>query len=148
MKQRFWIGVVSEEHVKIGEKDGFAQLCHGKHSPLKRMNAGDWLIYYSPKTKYPDGNPLQAFTAIGMVKSENVYQVQMAPEFSPYRLDILYQPCHNVSFVRIKSKLTFVSENANVGLLFRRGYFEVTKQDFITIANAMGVDFSGMEIKV
>lgn len=83
MKQRFWIGVVSEEHVKIGEKDGFAQLCHGKHAPLKRMNAGDWLIYYSPKTKYPDGNPLQAFTAIGMVKSGNVYQVQMAPEFFP-----------------------------------------------------------------
>jgi len=39
MKQRFWIGVVSEEHVKIGEKDGFAQLCHGKYAPLKRMNA-------------------------------------------------------------------------------------------------------------
>ena len=29
------------------------------------MGAGDGLAYYSPKTDYPDGEPLQAFTAIG-----------------------------------------------------------------------------------
>ncbi|MDH5164102.1 hypothetical protein P9D39_09605 [Heyndrickxia oleronia] len=24
--------------------DGFAQLCHGKEDPLKKMNTGDWII--------------------------------------------------------------------------------------------------------
>ena len=46
---RFWIGVVSENHVKIGVKGGFCQVCHGKGAPLRRMNKGDYLLYYSPK---------------------------------------------------------------------------------------------------
>jgi hypothetical protein len=79
MNQKFWVGVVSEEHVRIGEKGGFAQLCHGKCAPLKKMKEGDWLIYYSPKTKYSDGKPLQSFTAIGTVKSGIIYRFEMNP---------------------------------------------------------------------
>lgn len=148
MNRKYWIGVVSEEHVRIGEKDGFAQLCHGKCAPLKRMKEDDWLVYYSPKTRYPDGKPLQSFTAIGTVKSGNIYRYEMAPNFIPYRLDIEYQPCQNVSFASIKPRLKFVNENANIGLLFRRGHFEIEQHDFMTIANAMGVNFHGMEFEV
>jgi hypothetical protein len=66
MFERYWIGVESHKHVKIGVAGGFAQLCHGKSAPLKRMKKGDWLIYYSPKTSMT-GAPLQAFTALGQV---------------------------------------------------------------------------------
>jgi hypothetical protein len=41
---RYWIGVASREHVMKGICDGFAQLCHGKEDPLKKMNTGDWII--------------------------------------------------------------------------------------------------------
>jgi EVE domain len=34
---------------------------------LRTMARGDWIVFYSPKTAYPDGAPLQAFTAIGQV---------------------------------------------------------------------------------
>ncbi|MFE6167460.1 EVE domain-containing protein [Viridibacillus arvi] len=148
MNQKFWVGVVSEEHVRIGEKGEFAQLCHGKCAPLKKMKEGDWLIYYSPKTKYPDGKPLQSFTAIGTVKSGIIYRFEMNPQFIPFRMDIEYQPCQNISLSSIKKMLEFVNENANIGLLFRRGHFEIEQKDFMTIANAMGVTFHGMEIKV
>ena len=64
MAVRYWIGVVSRDHVMTGVAGGFAQVGHGKSAPLRRMSAGDWLIYYSPKityglyevTKAPDGN--------------------------------------------------------------------------------------------
>ncbi|MET4561014.1 hypothetical protein ABIA69_002159 [Lysinibacillus parviboronicapiens] len=32
MNRKFWVGVVSEEHVRIGEQGGFAQLCHEKYA--------------------------------------------------------------------------------------------------------------------
>jgi hypothetical protein len=53
-----WIGVVSHSHVLRGVTGGFAQMNHGKQAPLKRMKAGDGLIYYSPRESYPDGAPL------------------------------------------------------------------------------------------
>lgn len=34
---KFWVGVVSENHVKRGVTGGFCQVCHGKGGPLKRM---------------------------------------------------------------------------------------------------------------
>lgn len=37
---RFWIGVVSKEHVLRGVEGGFCQVCHGKKAPLNRMKKG------------------------------------------------------------------------------------------------------------
>ncbi|MCU4670958.1 EVE domain-containing protein, partial [Bacillus paralicheniformis] len=62
MKRRYWIGVASRDHVLKGVSGGFAQLCHGKEAPLKRMNPDDWIIYYSPKQNLKDDAPYQKFT--------------------------------------------------------------------------------------
>jgi hypothetical protein len=59
-----WLGVVSKQHVQRGVSGGFAQVCHGKAQPLRRMKAGDWLVYYSPALEM-GGTPLRAFTALG-----------------------------------------------------------------------------------
>lgn len=146
MNTNYWIGVVSEQHVLKGAAGGFAQLCHGKKAPLAKMKEGDWLIYYSPRDAYPDGKLLRSFTAIGKVKSGNIYPYQMAPNFIPYRLDIDYYPCHKIGFYDIKSKLEFVQETKHLGFLFRRGHFEISKKDFLAIAQAMGVNISGMAL--
>jgi len=69
----YWIGVVSRSHVRLGVEGGFMQLSHGKSAPLKRLQAGDRLVMYSPRTSYPDGEVLQSFTAIGVVASGEVY---------------------------------------------------------------------------
>lgn len=91
-QSRFWIGVVSASHVKHGEMGGFAQFCHGKSAPLRKMQAGDWLIYYSPRTDMTNGEPLQAFTAIGEVADDKVYKYQMSESFVPFRRNISYMP--------------------------------------------------------
>ncbi|WP_338751267.1 EVE domain-containing protein [Bacillus sp. FJAT-52991] len=146
MSTKFWMGVVSEEHVRVGINGEFAQLCHGKAAPLKRMKQGDWIIYYSPKTSYPNGKPLKYFTAIGKIKSGEVYQFQMSPEFIPFRVDVDYVECRAISFDQIKSKLNFYQTTSNVGLLFRRGHFEVSKEDFLTIIKEMGLCINELDV--
>ena len=90
--RRFWIGVASWDHVNVGVKGAFIQLNHGKKAPLRRLKAGDGVIMYSPRTAYPDGEPLQAFTAIGTVVTGDVYQVELTPDFKPHRVDVQFVP--------------------------------------------------------
>src|SRR4051794_15549488 len=93
MPRSYWIGVVSRSHVQIGVKGGFIQLNHGKKAPLQRLHAGDWLAMYSPRTDYPDGDLLQQFTAIGIVSTGEIYQVEMTPDFKPYRVNVQFLEC-------------------------------------------------------
>ena len=71
---------------------GFTQVNHGKAGPLERMRAGDGFAFYSPRTRYPDGELLQAFTAIGRIRNGTVYQVTVDDSFRPFRLDVDYFP--------------------------------------------------------
>ena len=68
-----WINTVSRDHVERGVGGRFTQANHGKPTMLRKMARGDWIIFYSPKTAYPDGEPLQAFTAIGQVADNEAY---------------------------------------------------------------------------
>ena len=68
--RNFWIGVASSDHVALAVAGGFVQINHGKAGPLERMRAGDGFAYYSPRSAYPDGDSVQAFTALGCVTGE------------------------------------------------------------------------------
>ncbi|MFC0216541.1 EVE domain-containing protein [Paenibacillus chartarius] len=134
---RYWIGVVSASHVSRGVKGGFAQLCHGKAAPLKRMQAGDWLIYYSPRTDLRNGEPLQAFTAIGQVLDDKVYEYRMSDSFIPFRRNIRYTDCKETKISSLLEQLSFTRGEKNWGYRFRFGHFEISEQDFRVIAEAM-----------
>ena len=135
--RNYWIGVVSRSHVMIGVKDGFVQLNHGKKAPVQRLKAGDMLAMYSPRESYPDGPVLQAFTAIGTIKSGDVYQVEMSPEFKPYRVDVRFFSCNDAPIKPLIERLSFIRNKTHWGAAFRFGYIKVPEQDFAHIANAM-----------
>ncbi len=63
---KHWIAVASAEHVRRGQAGGFMQVCHGKATPLKRIQPGDWVAYYSPTETFKGKDKLQAFTAVGL----------------------------------------------------------------------------------
>jgi len=107
---RFWIGVVSRAHVQGGVAGSFAQLCHGKERPLRRMRIGDWLIYYSPRTEREGGTPTRAFTAIGRVVGEDVYPFAMSEAFVPLRRDVRYLPCREASIAPLLGRLSFIRQ--------------------------------------
>ena len=65
-----WVSTISRDHVQRGVEGGFTQAGHGKASGLRRLGVGDWLAFYSPKTSLREGEPLQAFTAIGRVADD------------------------------------------------------------------------------
>ena len=135
----YWIGVVSLSHVQRGLAGGFAQLGHGKAAPLRRMSAGDWLVYYSPKTDMDSGEPLRRFTAIGQVTGESVYQHRSGPDFAPFRRDVTYLKCKPVAIGPLIPRLSFIKDPARWGSPFRRGHIEISKRDCQLIARAMGV---------
>ncbi len=136
---RYWIGVVSLSHVKLGRAGGYAQLGHGKAAPLRRMSKGDWLVSYSPKTDMTDGEPLQMFTAIGKIRDDRIYEHAMGPDFVPFRRDLAYLACRPASIQPLLAKLSFIKDPERWGYPFRTGHFEIGKADFLLIAEAMGV---------
>lgn len=64
---RTWVIVASRDHARRGLDDGFIMANHGKRAPLVRMAAGDGILIYSPRTTYPEGDPLRAITIVGEV---------------------------------------------------------------------------------
>jgi hypothetical protein len=135
---KYWLGIVSKEHVLKGKSEGFAQVCHGKRAPLARMKKDDWLIYYSPGNAMGKSD-LQAFTAIGTVPDDHVFQFKMFEDFIPFRRKISYINSKEVMLASIKSKLNFTLEK-NWGYQLLRGLVELSKEDFITIAKFMEVE--------
>jgi predicted RNA-binding protein len=135
--RNYWIGVVSRSHVEVGVKGGFVQLNHGKKAPVQRLKAGDMLAMYSPRESYPDGAALQAFTAIGTIRSGEVYQVEMSPEFKPYRVDVEFFACLNAPIKPLVERLSFIKSKTHWGAAFRFGYIKVPEADFALIADAM-----------
>lgn len=136
--RKYWILVASKDHVLHGIKEGIAQACHGKAHPLKKMNIGDGVVYYSPKLEFERDVPCQAFTAIGVVSGEAVYPYDMGNGFVPYRRDIRYLDAHSVKIKPLLACLQFVTDKKQWGYKFRFGAFEIAEADFKLIAKAMG----------
>lgn len=135
---RYWIGVASFEHVRRGVAGGFAQLNHGKAAPLRRMAAGDWLIYYSPREQREGGEPVQAFTAIGQLTDEEVTEVAMTESFTASRRAVDWLPAHSAPIKPLLGSLSFIHNPERWGMTFRRGHLEISEVDFGRIAVAMG----------
>lgn len=132
-----WIGVVSRSHVRLGVDGDFIQLNHGKKAPLQKLRAGDRLVMYSPRTSYPDGEPLQAFTAIGTIVSGEIYQVEMSTDFKPYRVDVRFAKCTEAPARPLIDSLSFIKSKTHWGATFRFGQLKIPAADFALIAQAM-----------
>lgn len=134
---RYWTGVASADHVARGVAGGFCQLCHGKAQPLRRMKKGDWIIYYSPKEKFTEATPCQAFTAIGQVVDDTVYSVEMHPGFVPWRRNIRFLACRPAAIRPLLDELSFITDTRHWGQAFRYGHLEIPRADFELIARHM-----------
>ena len=134
---RYWIAIISKEHAMRATTGGFIQVCHGKQAPLKRMEKDDFLIIYSSKITMEGNEKCQAFTAIGKVKDDDVYQSQMTETFNPYRRNIDFLDCTETPIAPLINDLIFIPNKKSWGYPFRFGFLEINKADFNLIANAM-----------
>src|ERR1700730_600231 len=122
---RYWINTVSRSHVLIGREGGFTQADHGKQTRLKRLAKGDRIVFYSPRTEMQAGEPLQKFTAIGEVVDEAPYQVEMTPDFQPWRRRMKFLDADEAPIQPLIEQLEFISNKKSWGFPFRRGLFEI-----------------------
>lgn len=134
---KYWIVVVSKDHAERGIAGGFMQSNHGKGTGVKRLRTGDWVVFYSPKTAYRSGEQLRAFTAIGQVADEEFYQVELSPEFVPWRRNISFYDCNEVPIKPLIGGLSFIQDKIHWGYCFRFGLFEVPEADFMRIKDVM-----------
>ena len=137
IKQKYWIIVASKDHVENGIKEGIAQACHGKASPLKRMRKDDFVIFYSGKKVFGKSDKCQEFTAIGKVNDDEVYQTQMTPDFCPSRRKIDFFESKNISILPLINSLDFIKNKKSWGYPFRFGFLEINQNDFDLISSQM-----------
>ncbi|MFZ6799274.1 EVE domain-containing protein [Undibacterium sp. Di24W] len=135
-----WIAVASAEHVAIGRELGFMQVCHGKVGPLRRLRAGDKVVYYSPTQSFGGKEKLQSFTACGTVLERAPYQVEMYADFHPFRCDVNWDQAQYASILPLLPRLEFSRDNKNWGYQFRFGLFEISAADMTLIQRAMLVE--------
>ena len=139
---RNWLAVASAEHVEIGRNAGFMQVCHGKATPLRRVQPGDRVVYYSPNRIYSPSHALrgkdrlQAFTALGTVKPGALYQADMGFGFHPFRRDVAWHDAEPAPLALLQDELAFTQEQ-NWGYRLRQGLIEISDADMTIIAAAM-----------
>lgn len=135
---QYWIGVASADHVRGGRAQGFMQLGHGKSAPLKRLHAGDGIVYYSPSTVYGKSDGLQAFTAIGVIKDGDIFVGTMG-DFQPSRRDVDWFPDTRETPIRgLLEALDLTRGQQHWGSKFRFGLVQISAADFAVIGAAMG----------
>ena len=132
---KYWMGVVSAEHVRRGVELGIAQSNHGKRAPVERMLPGDGIVYYSPREQMRAGAEVRAFTAIGTIDDKDVWQADDGRDFKPWRRSVTYtEDARRVPIGDLDLELT---ARPNWGVMLRRGLLELTEHDFTQIAEAM-----------
>ena len=135
---KYWIVVASAEHVRRGLAGGFMQVGHGKEAPLRRMKRGDGIVCYSPTVTLGGKDRLQAFTAIGSVKDDNIYAVDVEPGFRPFRRNVTFWESEPTQIASLLDELALTRGHRHWGAKFRFGLVEISRSDFKKIANAMG----------
>jgi hypothetical protein len=137
MSTRYWINTVSRDHVQKGMTGGFTQADHGKQKRLERLAKGDRIAFYSPRTRFEGGEPLQHFTAVAEIVDEAPYQVEVSEDSRPWRRNLSFTPSREVPIQPLIADLEFIRNKKSWGFIFRRGLFEIGETDFHRIEQAM-----------
>lgn len=137
----YWVNTVSLEHVQAGVEGGFTQADHGRATRLRRLRPGDGLVFYSPRTAMRGGQPVQEFTALGRITGVEPYQVELGPDFHPWRLGVEFLEVTPAPARPLVGDLDFVADPRRWGYPFRRGLFEIGRADFLRISGALGIDW-------
>lgn len=122
---------------------GFMQVGHGKLAPLKRIQPGDLVTYYSPTMtmsgKDSTANKCQSFVSFGIVEPGEPYAFDMGG-FIPYRRNVRYVKAIETPIEPLLDMFEFVENRVRWGYKFRFGLFSISDHDMALIAKAMQVD--------
>lgn len=134
-----WLAIACADHVERGLKDGFMPVCHGKAGPLRRINPGDAVIYYSPTRVFGARDGLMSFTACGRAAARPPYAFDMGGGFVPFRRDVIWDRSARSAPIRpLLDRLELTRERSNWAYPFRFGLLPLSDDDCAVIHAAMG----------
>jgi len=136
MSVRYWIGVVAGDHVKYAVKTGICAFSKGTKTALSKLSEGDRFTFYSPKTGFMEGNPIQSFTALGTVIDPTPFEVTWDGH-DIWAAKAAYAKITPAPVRPLLEPLKFVTNPSKWGMAFRRGQFEITEEDFQLIETAL-----------
>ena len=139
-ERRYWIAVAPRDHAAQGVANGFVELTYGRAEPLARLMPGDGLLVYSPRESAGNGQPLQAFTAIGHVAEGPIFEAPVAATVPIFRRPAAWLAASPAAIRPLIDELSFIRNKAHWGAAFRFGMLRVSRDDFAAIAAAMGRD--------
>jgi len=137
-----WIAVAWDEHLRLGRSNGFMQVSHGKSAPLRRVEPGDRVVFYSPTDAFRGKDKLQSFTAIGVVKEGRSISSRHGRRILP-----VPSGCHLANGRGDTDpdacRAAGVHEgNRNWGYQLRSGLAEISELDMLRIVRAMGASLT------
>ncbi|MFO1144176.1 MAG: EVE domain-containing protein [Amaricoccus sp.] len=132
-----WIAVISADHAAAAARDGFFACSHGDGRAAARPSLGDRFAYYAPREGLGEGEPVQAFVALGRI-------LDAAPSprtiggFEAQVRQAEYEPVGRVPVRPLLPALGFLRDKgSHWGMAFRRGLFAVSEEDFAVVERAL-----------
>ncbi len=136
---KYWINVITKDHVLTGMAGGYMQSNHGAEGTLQLLREGDIGFFYSPGTLFRAGEILQTFTAVARVTDDKPYQVSLSARMKPWRRKVTSLPCEEVAITALVPSLDFIGDKEHWSVSLRGGLFEIGEDDAHRIATAMKV---------
>lgn len=135
---KYWISVISKDHVLSGLAAGFTQAHGDKAAQLDLLGEGDLVFFYSPGTLFRHGEILQAFTGVARVTDNKAYEVKGSPNGPALRRNVTAVPSAEVAAAALAPALEFITDKADWATALRRGLIEIGEADARRLATAMG----------
>ena len=136
---RYWVSISTEDNVKKCTAGGYLQGDQKTEPLLNDLSKGDFLLFYSPRTRYRDGKPLQHFTAMGTIEDDKAYPTAQG-ETTLWRRKVDFLSCGSSPIEPLVPSLNFIPDKEKWGLPFKKGLFPIDQADFEKIAQAMGIE--------
>lgn len=138
----YWLKSAALEHVHIVRDKGYTQVNMGPKEPLEKMNCGDWILYYSPTIYFEQENtPCQKFTGISCLTDQHIYP-QDPKNPVRWRRNVEYFHCIPHHAEQFHQHVDFLKQHKNWTDAFTSPVFEISQNDFLTIAHKILIPLS------
>lgn len=133
----YYLGIAEKSYVDLCTEAGVCVLGISGPSGVKKLNPGDGVIYYSPKTA-PDGEVLRAFTAIGEVTGEGEYERDFGSGTLLWCRNVAWRgEAREVSIYDHLDGLSWIKKPKNWGFYMRGSHRAIPGEDFARLSGAM-----------
>ncbi|MBS0319460.1 MAG: EVE domain-containing protein [Proteobacteria bacterium] len=136
---RCFVVVLPRDAVDRNVAAGLLEAAGGRRDPLTRLDAGDWVAFYSPRAAAAPGAPLQAFTAICEVAAGAIAEgpPRHADADASFHRPARYVDAQMAPIRPLIDTLDFIRDKHHWGVALRYGFVRVSVADFERIATAM-----------